>query len=273
MVILFAMAQEILTQRLLKPAANRIDIRSDLAHFALIQYAVPKVRLEPHIPQERFIIPEFEIAGEKKALLSVVPFLDEDFNFYRLTPFWKMQFAQTNHRVYVIDRQTGEPVVWFLGTTLGSRIVHPAQWLWQIPWHFASYQMDCVYDAAESRYKSYNIQMESDWCGGIIDIDDTGKPIELCTGFSSMDEMMLILTHPVQGYYWCRNGRLGGYSVWHEIMQLTQGKPKNIYLSLYERLGILSKEEMQTPHSIFICPNITFDVHMPPMIFEDSAIS
>ena len=174
---------------------------------------------------------------------------------------------QTNHRVYVIDRETGEHMVWFLGTTLGSRIVHPAQWLWQIPWHFAKYEMNFVYDPSAARYTNYALEIESEWCGGQIEIEDTGQPIELCAGFSSMDEMILVLTHPVQGYYWCRNGRLGGYSVWHKMMQLTQGRAKNIYLSLYERLGILSKEEMQTPHSIFICPKITFAVHMPPKIY------
>ncbi len=260
------MARDILTQRLMRPQPNRLDIRSDLVHFALINYAVPVQRLQPYIP-DRFDIPEFEVAGEPRAFLSVVPFLDVDFSFFRLTPFWKMHFAQTNHRIYVIDRQTGAHMVWFLGTTLGSRIVHPAQWLWQIPWHFARYQVDCVYDAAVARYMRYSFAMQSEWCSGTIAIEDTGEPVELSP------EMTLILTHPVQGYYWCRNGRLGGYSVWHEIMYLTQGRPKNIYLSLYERLGILSKEEMQNPHSIFICPNITFDVHMPPRIFEQSAIS
>ena len=228
----------------------------------------PNLVWSPHIPTERFIIPEFDVHGEKVAFLSVVPFLDCDFSFYRLVPFWKMKFAQTNHRVYVIDRQTGEHMVWFLGTTLGSRMVHPAQWLWQIPWHLAKYEMDCVYDSVISHYTNYAINIESEWGGGHIEIEDSGQPIELCAGFSSLDEMMLILTHPVQGYYWCRNGRLGGYSVWHEIMQLTQGRPKHIYLNLYERLGILSKAEMQTPHSIFICPKITFEVHMPPKQYQ-----
>ncbi len=270
------MAQNNLNQRLIRPQPKRLDIQSNLEHFALINYAVPKSRLEAHIPTERFSIPEFEIDGRKMAFLSIVPFLDTDFSFYQAAPFWKMHFAQTNHRVYVLDRQTGEHMVWFLGTTLGSHIVHPAQWLWQIPWHFAKYDLDCVYDESASRYTNYAIQIESDWCGGVLELEDTGQPIEVCAGFSSLEEMILILTHPMQGYYWCRNGRfnksnvhrLGGYSVWHEVMQLTQGKAKNIYMSLYEKLGILSKEEMQKPHSIFITPQIQFDVHMPPKIYQ-----
>lgn len=263
--ILPAMAQDTLTQRLIRPQPNRLDIRSDLLHFALINYAVPSERLRPYIP-DRFAIPEFVVDGEPRALLSVVPFLDVDFNFSRLTPFWKMRFAQTNHRIYVIDRQTGEHMVWFLGTTLGSRLVHPAQWLWRMPWHFARYQVDCVYDAKAARYGRYSFAMQSEWCSGTIEVEDTGQPVKLS------DEMTLVLTHPVQGYYWCGNGRLGGYSVWHEIIPFTQGKPQNIYLSLYERLGILSKAEMQKPHSIFICPQITFDVHMPPKQFKDECI-
>jgi hypothetical protein len=108
-----------------------LDIMSELQHFALINYAVPKERLEPHIP-DRFEILELPIAGERRALLSAVPFVDVDFQFVGL-PWFRFRFAQTNHRVYVRDRSNGEHVAWFFGTTLGSRWVHLPQLLWCIP--------------------------------------------------------------------------------------------------------------------------------------------
>jgi hypothetical protein len=125
--------EKILQHRLNKRRPGLLDVRSDLLHFALINYAVPKDRLLPFIPTERFEIMEFEIEGARKAMLSVVPFVDADFSFYRLIPWFKFHFAQTNHRVYVLDKQTGEPAVWFLGTTLGSWAVHVARTLWRIP--------------------------------------------------------------------------------------------------------------------------------------------
>ena len=125
--------ETILQQRLNKRPSGLLDIRSDLLHFALINYAVSKTSLEPYIPSERFEILEFDIDGRQQAMLSVVPFVDADFSFYRLFPWFKFRFPQTNHRVYVIDRATSDPVVWFFGTTLGSRVVHLARTLWRIP--------------------------------------------------------------------------------------------------------------------------------------------
>jgi hypothetical protein len=268
-------AHSLLQQRLAeRPSPNRLDIHSDLLHFALINYALPKQRLEAHILMDRFDIPEFDIHGQKLALMSAVPFWDADFRFVRLAPWLKWQFAQTNYRVYVMDRATGQHVAWFFGTTLGSPIVYAARALWGIPWHYARYAVDCVRaggtvgkpaTANNERYGRYTITTQSDWAAAEIDLHDTGQAITCQPGFGSMAEMQLILTHPVQGFYTRLNGRLGSYSVWHDLIPLTMAQPQHLYFSLYERLNLLSPTEMQQPHSIFLCPRTTFDVHLPPL--------
>lgn len=240
-----------------------MDIRSDLLHFALITYALPAERLRPHIP-ERFDIPTFPINGQPLALMSAVPFLDADFHFYRLAPFIKWQFAQTNYRVYVVDRETGEHCVWFFGTTLGSWVVHVARTLWRIPWHYARYEIDCPYNAQRRAYDRYHFSKTSDWASAEIELEDTGEPMALHPCFSTLDEQILILTHPIVGYFYRLDSRPGTYSVWHEEIPLTVGKAKHLYFSLYERLGLLSREEMENPHSVLICPKIMFEVHLPP---------
>jgi hypothetical protein len=253
-------------QRLFKRKPGWLDIRSDLRHFALINYAVPLERLTPHIPNGRFEIPTYDINGSQLAMLSVVPFVDDDFCFYRLLPWFKFCFAQTNFRVYVIDRVTGEPVVWFFGTTLGSRLVTLARALWKIPWHRAKYEIDCEFDeengctehGRNGRYTHYRISIQSDWCNAQIEIEDTGNPVDLS------DEERLVLTHPVDGYFYRLDGQVSGYSIWHNIIPLTSGKPKNLYFSLFEDLAIMNRDEMQQPHSIFLCPLISFDIYMPP---------
>lgn len=255
--------EKILQHRLNKRRPGLLDVRSDLLHFALINYAVSKERLLPFIPTERFEIMEFEIEGARKAMLSVVPFVDADFSFYRLIPWFKFHFAQTNHRVYVLDKQTGEPAVWFLGTTLGSWVVHVARTLWRIPWYRAHYQVNCLFDEADSRYKTYQISIESDWCAARIEIEDTGQPLKLT------DDELLVLTHPVDGYFFRLDGRVGGYSVWHKIIPLTSGKAHQLYFSLYEKLDIMNRAEMQNPHSIFLCPLIPFEIYMPPRVTEN----
>lgn len=249
-------AAELLQQRLRPRPAGRLDIRTRLLHFGLINYAVPAARLAPYIPTQWFDIPEFEINGRALAMLSVVPFVDIDFTFYRLFPWLKFRFPQTNHRVYVTNRATGSPVVWFLGTTLGSPLVHLARALWRIPWHPARYRVDCEHDGR--CYGRYRYQIESDWCQAIIDIEDTGQPVSLT------DRDRLVLTHPVDGYFYRLDGRVGGYAIWHDLIPLTEARPRRLYFSLYERLGIMDRREMQQPVSVFLCPEVGFDIYMPP---------
>lgn len=268
-----------LQSRLASRRSSLIDVRSDLLHFALITYALPAERLRPHIPA-RFDIPTFLINDEPRALMSAVPFLDADFHFYRLAPFVKWRFAQTNYRVYVVDRETGEHCVWFFGTTLGSWVVQLARTLWRIPWHFARYEVDCLYNPTRRAYDRYHFSKTSPWASAEIELEDTGAPMTLTPGFSSLDEQILILTHPIIGYFYrlsdlhqlsseteflvSKPALVGTYSVWHEEIPLTVGKARHLYFSLYERLGLLSREEMKNPHSVLICPRTTFEVHLPP---------
>lgn len=255
-------AQRTLERRLAPRALGLIDIVSELRHFALITYAVPKERLAPHIP-ERFEITEFWIDGERRALLSVVPFLDADFHFQSV-PWARCRFAQTNHRVYVTDRSTGEPAVWFFGTTLGSHVVHLARWIWRIPWHHARYVVDCDYDAERSRYRSFRYRIDSSWCSGRIDLEDTGQPMRLSDGFTSIEHMTLVLTHPIEGFFRRTDGRVGTYSVSHDVIPSTVAQPKDLYFALYERLGIMTPADMQHPHSVLVSPRTVFSIHMPP---------
>lgn len=247
-----------------------MDVRSTLLHFALINYALPKARLLPHIPKDRFEIAQFPIGGRPMAMLSVVPFWAADFRFVKLAPFLRFQFGQTNHRVYVTDRRTGEPAVWFFGTTLESWLVRVPRFLWKLPWHDAGYRFDCVYDATRSSYSKFEVEIESEWCAGTIALEDSGRPASLQEGFASLDDQKLMLTHPVAGYYRRRDGRLGSYSVWHDEIPLTSAVPRHLHFSLYERLGLLSQEEMDRPHSVFLCPAIEFDIHLPPRPLEDA---
>src|SRR5262245_12540738 len=127
-----------------------MNARTTLHHFALINYAIPKERLTPHIPGDRFEIPEFETENGKLAFLSVVPFLDVDFCFPGFAPGINFTFFQTNHRAYVIDKENGQHCVWFFGTNLGSRIVEIPRTLWKIPWYYTSYSVDVKFNEAKN---------------------------------------------------------------------------------------------------------------------------
>lgn len=256
-------ARATLERRLQPRKPGVLDIVSPLDHFALITYAVPVERLTPHIPADRFAIPTFVVDGQPLALLSVVPFIDAGFRF-RLAPFARFHFAQTNYRVYVIDRRTGEPCVWFFGTTLGGWPVNVARRLWKIPWHPARYAWDCQHDTAARRYTRFSYHAESDWGPMRVEVVDTGEPAGLLPGFASVEEQTLVLTHPVTGYFYRLDGALGTYSVSHPVIPLTAGRATDLHFGLLERLGVLNAPEMQAPHSVLLCPRTTFRIHMPP---------
>lgn len=136
--------------------------------------------------------------------------------------------------------------------------------LWRIPWHYAQYEVDCTYNQSSKIYKQFKFTHQSKWASAEIELEDTGATMSLAPGFSTIQEQVLILTHPVDGYFYRLDKKVGTYSVWHEEIPLTVGKAKHLYFSLYERLGLLSRDEMQKPHSVFICPKVQFDVHLPP---------
>lgn len=258
--------QEILNQRLVRHPLRFLDVNTLLKHFALINYAVPKKKLEKYIPSDRYEIPEFETERGKLAFLSVVPFMDIDFHFPKFLPWPKLSFYQTNHRVYIIDKHTGQHVVWFFGTNLGSRLVYTPRWMWKMPWHYTKYEADCFYNDRTCLYEKYQFNFLSKWCDGTVELEDTGEPITKAAGFSSLDQMKLILTHPIDGFFRRSDNRIGNYHIWHPEMKLTKAIPKQIYFSLYETLGIMNREEMSQPYSIFLCPQVEFDIHLPPQI-------
>ncbi|MBI1289649.1 hypothetical protein GC173_00200 [bacterium] len=262
-------AEDALKRRLRRPAAGRLDAVTRLRHFALINYAVPAVRLRPHIPGDLFEIEEFPIGGRPMALLSIVPFVDKDFRFPGLLPGLSWRFAQTNHRVYVRHRRTGEKSVWFLGTTLGHWSVAIPRTLWSMPWYRARYRVDCQYSRLEGRYRHWSFEADSDWASLRYDLQDTGEPVRSMEGFRSRAEFLLTMTNPVTGYFKRLDGRLGRYSIWHPLMtRLTRASVKSAWCGLYERLEIMSREELARPHSAFLLPQVTFQVSLPPTIAE-----
>jgi hypothetical protein len=262
--MLAARCRELIEQRCQQPSVGRWDVRSRLAHFALITYALPRERLLPHVPGDRFQIAEFEVNGRRLALMSAVVFLDLDFHFPRLFPSAKFCFAQTNYRIYVNDARTGEPCVWFFGTTLGSATVVIPRLLWRLPWHSARYEMNCEHDATSRRYRKFHVVTKSSWAPATVELEDSGSPAVTCPGFANEEETALVLTHPVDGYFRRNDGAVGHYSVWHKRMVMTTGQPVRLWFGLFERLGLLSLEEMRSPHSVLLQPEIEFLIHLPP---------
>jgi hypothetical protein len=83
-----------------------------------------------------------------------------------------------------------------------------------------------------------------------------------------MEEMLLVLTHPVKGVYYKLNSKIGTYRIAHEKMNLKIGLPEKLYFSLFENLDLLSKNEMNKPYAIFYLDKVRFDIELPPVNYK-----
>ena len=105
---------------------------------------------------------------------------------------------------------------------------------------------------------------ESAWAPAEIELEDTGAPPERLEGFDDLQSGLFVLTHPLEGAFYRRDGQLGGYSVWHERLRCTLGRAVRMHVELFERLGLVDAAEQQKPHSVLIQPETEFTIYLPP---------
>ena len=235
-----------------------IDVLCKLKHFAIITYAVSPSRFNGLFPG-RFKLDTVKIDGEYKALISVVPFIDVDFTS-AVYPFPKFTMGQTNYRIYIIDTETNERCVWFLGTTLDSWALAVPQLAWNLPWYSGNVTFNCDFDSSKSIYHRYHMITEADWAPAEVELKQVaGEQITL-PGFPDTETGLVYLTHPLAGFYHRRDKQLGTYRVWHKKLGVTSAQLQYADFGLLSRLGYVTREEQQTQHSVLVEPINEFTI-------------
>ena len=225
-------------QLLTKPPTGGIDVVTTLQHFAIISYLVEPQNLRPHIP-DRFELVTLDVGdGRNQAIISVVPFLDLDFRFAKF-PWIKWHFGQTNYRAYIYDPHKDEHAVAF-GTCLDSYTNVVPHYFWELPWHKGDIRFDCTYDTKSRRYTTYQMQTKSSRAAADLKLIHSGEPPQSLAGFPNLEASLVLLTHPLRGYYHRRDGSLGSYSIWHDRLQLTEGQLVTANFPLLDRLGLFA---------------------------------
>jgi uncharacterized protein YqjF (DUF2071 family) len=243
-----------------RPAPGGIDVFSILRHFAIVTYAVEPERLRKLI-HPRFELLTIQVGGSQRALISVVPFEELEFRLAKgYSP--KFRMAQTNYRVYVIDTQNGEACVWFIGSLLDSYSVVVPRYLWKLPWHYGRMRFDCQLE--DGRYSEYKMETRSNWGAARLRLrQDAGAGLQL-PGFTDDESALVYLTHPLTGYYYRRDGRLGSYKVWHDRLRLSPARLVDANFAVLERLGICTAEEQLSPYSTLVQAQTEFTIYLPP---------
>lgn len=247
-----------------RPKPTGIDVICGLKHFSIITYAVPIDRFDGILP-DRFEIDAVDIDGEKKGLISVVPFIDVDFTS-AVYAFPKFTMPQTNYRIYIVDKQTGERCVWFLGTTLDSWTLAVPRYLWNLPWHEAQVKFDCQFNEVTGLYTKYEMNAQSNWAQAEVSLVQTGKEALSFAGFPDTESALLYITHPLAGFYHRRDGRLGTYRVWHKRLEVKPATLLSANFKLLSDLNIVPVSEQGNPYSVLVEPLNEFTIYLPPKI-------
>jgi hypothetical protein len=250
-----------------QPRSGTFDVATHLRHFAIVTLAVDPEVLQRTL-HPRFMVDRIRLPHGEWGLVSVVPFQDHDFHITRLGwPRWS--FGQTNYRAYVIDRKTGERAVWFFGTVLDFWGVIVPRYAWRLPWHAARIRFECNYNSGLGRYDSYRMTTRSAWAPAHLELEDSGRAPEILDGFDELESGLFTLTHPLVGFYYRRDGRLGSYSVSHDRLKPTIGRVVSARFPLLENLGLVQAGDMMV-HSVLIQPVTQFAIHLPPVPIDEA---
>lgn len=249
-----------------RPPPSGIDVICRLKHFSIITYAIDPCRFKELI-HPRFKLDTIVIDGQEKGLLSVVPFIDVDFTS-AVYPFPKFTMGQTNYRIYVIDTQTQEKCVWFLGTTLDSWTLFVPRLLWNLPWYSGKVAFDCEYDQQQKCYLKYRMTTQAEWAPVSLELTQSEKDEIVLPGFPDLETGMVFLTHPLTGFYYRRDGKLGRYQVWHKQLEVKPGRLKFADFGLLSHLDLVNESEQQSPYSVLIEPLNEFTVYLPPQVLD-----
>jgi hypothetical protein len=248
-----------------KPAPVGLAVETTLEHMATVTYWVEPSKLRAHV-DSRFELDCIEGPDDRpRALVSVVTFLDRDFRFVA-SPWFKRSFGQTNYRAYVRDTKTGEHVAWFFGTCLDSASVVVPRYAWKLPWHRGRMSFDCQYDQTQHRYVRYGVSTRSRWAPADLELEDSGTAVSKLDGFSNLEAGLLLLTHPLRGYFFRRDGALGSYAVWHDRLSPTMATLKVARYPLLERLDLIDAGDRRAVHSAFIQHAVAFTIYLPPVM-------
>ncbi len=246
-----------------RPQVGWFDARTTLRDFAIITYAVEPKRLARHLA------PGFEpdvfvgSDGEEMAFVSAVSFRNDGFHF-RFAPFYKVSMGQTNYRAYVRYKQ--RRVVWFFGTTLGRFWSWVPRHLWRLPWHRARYEFDTIWE--EERCQRYRLETKSAWGPASVELEGSDEPTGCLEGFRNAEETAVVLTHPLEGYYHRRDGKVGSYSIWHDRLALCRAAVKKARFPAFERLDFI--EEGDRPHSALVQRKTEFIICLPPRVVDEA---
>jgi uncharacterized protein YqjF (DUF2071 family) len=244
-----------------QPRARRFDVLTTLADFAMVTWAIDPAAVACHLAPG--FEPDVRVLddGRRVAMVSAVAFRDLDFRF-AIAPWLRLWMGQTNYRTYVI--RNGQRCAWFFGTSLTRPFVAIPRLWWKLPWHAAHMRFDVGWDG--ERCTHYELTTRSRWGPAELVLEGSDRPMGRLDGFADAEETLVVLTHPLEGFYYRTDGRVGSYSIWHAPLDLAHARVATSRFPVLERLGLVTIG--QPVHSALVQRRTEFLIRLPPHVAE-----
>ncbi len=225
----------------------------DICDVLYLSYLIPEKRLRPAIPEEL----SFAVTCQGKTIISLVIFHSRNVraSFF---PFLRFDYDQANIRTYVLDPVTGGNAVFFLKSGITSPLISGVTRILGIPWQSISMRLDA------HNNPSHQYTVEGSWEGDYkIRLNEDQDLSAVLEPFQTPGEATHFLTGPSVGFYGSSEG-IVRFEVRHSAITPSMGKISAIIFPLLVRSGLLTDDELWSPHSALMAPHGLFSVSMPP---------
>lgn len=112
------------------------------------------------------------------------------------------------------------------------------------------------------------METQSNWAEAAVELTQSEADQFNFPGFPDAESALVFLTHPLAGFYFRRDGRLGTYRVWHKELEVKPATLKSADFKLLSKLGIVHQSEQGAPYSVLVEPINEFTIYLPPTIID-----
>ena len=222
-----------------------------------VSYLVPESRIRRLIPANL----DAATVSDENVFVSVVTLCN---TYVRLSglPFINFSYNQINLRTYVVDPITGKIGVFFLRSGITSKLIAVFTNLLKIPWENIKLDIQATKDDSE-RYVKYTVK--GTWEEGIhIEAQEETQDAKSTHHFENQEKVIELITGGNIGLF-AVPGELLRFQVRHSVIEPRFGKVSHINLPIFTSSGILTEEEILTPHNVLLAHSGKFQVFLPPV--------
>jgi len=216
-----------------------------------------------HVSRLRGLIPvnlDPATISDGNVFVSVVALHNTRMRLSRL-PLINFSYNQLSLRTYVVDPGTRKPGVFFLRSGVTSKLITTFSNLLKIPWEDIQFAIQASIDDS-GRYVKYTAA--GTWGEEIfIDAQEESQEPKSILPFENREKIFEYIMGGSIGFF-ALPGELLRFEVRHSIIEPRFGKVTHINLPILASSGILTEEEIHTPHNVLLAPHGRFRVFLPP---------